>query len=130
MIVLDASAALELLFRTSVGKRVEARLLEASAPLHVPHVFDLEVTNALRRGVRQALIPLARAEEMVLDLEILTVVRHAHHPFVARIWELRDALTAYDAAYVALAESLDGPMITCDRRLAAAKGHHARIEVI
>ena len=70
-----------------------------------------------------------RSKEALEILQWLPLQRYAHEQFLARIWELRHGITAYDAAYVALAEALDAPLLTCDARLASAAGHHARIEL-
>jgi len=71
-----------------------------------------------------------RAAEALADLSDLRLVRHPHEPYVPRIWALRHNLTAYDAAYVALAEALESPLVTRDTRMASAHGHRAKIELI
>ena len=76
------------------------------------------------------IITASRGQEALQDLLDLPLTRYPHDLFLWRIWELRDNLTAYDAAYVALAEALGAPLVTCDSRLASASGHHARIEVV
>lgn len=129
MIVLDASAAVDLLCRNGAGaERIAARLGDEFA-VHVPAVFDLEVLHALRgldAGHRLAPNALAGA---LADFAGLRAVRHDHAQLCPRIWELRRNLTAYDAAYVALAELLEAPLLTSDRALARSSGHAARIEV-
>jgi predicted nucleic acid-binding protein len=70
-----------------------------------------------------------RAEQALLDLADLPLTRYAHTDLISRLWSLRDSLTAYDAAYVALAEALDAPLVTSDGKLARAHGHAARIEL-
>ena len=130
MIVLDASAAVEWLLRTPAGARVEARIFSGPAALHAPHVIDVEVVQTLRRQVRARVVTPERAEEALEDLSALALARHSHEECLWRMWELRDNLTAYDAAYVALAETLGFPLVTCDNKAASAPGHHARIEVI
>ena len=129
MIVLDASAAVEWLLRTAAGNRVDERLFSAAGTLHAPHLLDLEVAQALRRYVAAGVIPPSRAQEAVQDLLDLPLTRYPHELFLWRIWKLRHNLTAYDAAYVALAEALGAPLITCDKKMASA-GHHARVEVV
>ncbi len=130
MIVLDASAALEWLLGTSSGALVAQRVLSSKQTLHAPHLLDVEVTQALRRFVAKGVLAISRAEEALTDLTDLPVRRYPHVLFLWRIWELRENLTAYDALYVALAETLDATLVTCDRRIASAPGHHARVEAL
>ena len=130
MIVLDASATIELLLQTEVGRRVEARVFRDGDELHVPHLLDIETAQALRRLVAIGDIDLDRALQALADLMNLGLHRHAHQDLLGRIWELRANLTAYDAAYVALAEALPAVLVTCDRPLGAAPGHAADVEVI
>jgi predicted nucleic acid-binding protein len=130
VIVVDASALLELLLQTELGIRVEARLFEDGDELHAPHLLDVEVVQALRRLARSAEISATRADEAIADLTDLDLHRHAHLDLLGRAWTLRENITAYDAMYVALAEALGAPMVTCDSPLAKAPGHRARIEVI
>jgi predicted nucleic acid-binding protein len=75
-------------------------------------------------------ISVARAEQALDDLTRLAILRHAHQPLIARIWQIRDAITAYDGAYIALAEALGAPLLTCDGKLARAHGHNAVIELV
>ncbi len=84
----------------------------------------------LRRFAAAGAIAFARGKEALEDLRDISLVRYPHVVLLERIWELRDNLTAYDAAYVALAEALDAPLLTCDRKLASPRSHRARIEVI
>lgn len=130
MIVLDASAAVEWLLQTAAGTRVDERLSRAPATLHTPHLLEIEVAQALRRYVAAGIIPPGRAQEALQDLLDLPLNRYPHELFLWRIWKLRHNLTAYDAAYVALAEALGAPLVTCDRKIASASGHHARVEVV
>jgi predicted nucleic acid-binding protein len=130
MIVVDASALLEFLLQTSLGARVEARLFGEEDELHAPHLLDVDVAQGLRRLVRTGEVSSGRAEEAIADLTDLDLHRHAHLDLLDRAWKLRDNITAYDAMYVALAEAIEAPIITCDRPLAKAPGHRARIEVI
>jgi len=129
MIVLDASAVLEWLLQTRVGARVEARVFSEAATLHAPHLVDIEVAQVLRRYVKKGLITGSRGDQALEDLVDLSLTRYPHDMLLSRIWALRDNLTAYDAAYVALAEALDAPLVTCDTKIAAAPGHRARVEV-
>ena len=130
MIVVDASALLEFLLQTPIGARVEARLFRDEHEFHSPHLVDVEVTQGLRRLVRAGEVSADRASEAIADLADLDLHRHPHLDLLTRAWKLRENVTAYDAMYVALAEALDAPIITCDTPLAKAPGHRARIEVI
>ena len=130
MIVIDASALLEFLLQTSLGARVEARLFGEADELHAPHLLDVEIAQGLRRLVRTGEVSSGRAEEAIVDLTDLDLHRHAHLDLLNRAWKLRDNISAYDAMYVALAEAIDAPIVTCDSPLAKAPGHRARIEVI
>ncbi len=130
MIVLDASAVLELLLGTTRGQEVAERIADPALGLHVPHLADVEVAQALRRYVRGGEIDEASAALALEDLRSLDVERHSHEPLLARVWDLRENLTAYDAVYVALAEALDTKLLTCDRRLARAPGMRSRVDVV
>ena len=130
MIVVDASAVLEVLLGTEASGRIEERILSAEETLHAPHLLDLEVAQVLRRYCASGEIGPERGQEAIRDFSDLPITRYPHHLFLARIWQLRDNLTAYDAAYVALAEALDVPLLTCDARLASAAGHSAVIELV
>jgi predicted nucleic acid-binding protein len=130
VIVVDASALLEFLLRTSLGARVEARLFRDGEEFHSPHLVDVEVTQGLRRLVRAGEVSHDRAADAIADLVDLDLHRHAHGDLLTRAWKLRENVTAYDAMYVALAEALDAPIVTCDMPLAKTPGHHARIEAI
>jgi predicted nucleic acid-binding protein len=130
VIVVDASALLEFLLQTPLGARVEARLLRDRDEFHAPHLADVEVAQGLRRLVRAGEVSPDRAAEAIADLADLDLHRHSHLDLLARAWRLRENVTAYDAMYVALAEALDAPIVTCDAALARAPGHRARIDVI
>jgi predicted nucleic acid-binding protein len=130
VIVVDASALLEFLLQTSIGARVEARLFRDADELHAPHLLDAEIVQGLRRFVRTGEVTSGRADEAIADFTDLDLHRHAHLDLLGRAWRLRDNITAYDAMYVALAEAIDAPIVTCDAPLAKAPGHQARIEVI
>ena len=129
MIVVDASALLELLLVTPRGDRVAERL-GGAASLHVPHLVDVEIAQVLRRLVGRAQLAPERGEDALRDLADLDLERWEHLPLLPRAWELRDNLTAYDAVYVSLAEAIGAPLLTCDGRIAGAPGLRARIEVI
>ena len=130
MIVIDASALLEFLLQTALGARVEARLFRERDEFHAPHLADVEVTQGLRRLVRAGDVSPARAAEAIADLADLDLHRHPHLDLLTRAWKLRENVTAYDAMYVALAEALSAPLVTCDRPLASTSGHRATIEAI
>lgn len=130
MIVVDASALLEVLLQTSLGARVEARLFRDDDELHAPHLVDAEVVQGLQRLVRAGEVSSGRAGEAIADLVDLDIHRHAHLDLLGRAWTLRDNIPVYDAMYLALAEAIEAPMVTCDSPLGKAPGHHARIEVI
>jgi predicted nucleic acid-binding protein len=129
MIVLDASATVDWLLQTSAGRHIEHRMFSARESLHAPHLLDLEVTQVLRRLVREGTVPANRADEAVRDLLDLRLTRYPHFMLLPRVWQLRHNFSAYDAAYVGLAEKLGAPLITRDGRLAAAPGHAAIIEL-
>lgn len=129
MIVADASAILEVLLRTPAAARVEARLFSGET-LHAPHVLDLEVAQVLRRYELRGELTARRGAEALADFADLAIERYPHHLFLGRIRELRHNATAYDAAYIALAEAIGAPLITRDARLARVPGHGARVEVI
>lgn len=129
MIVLDASAAIEWLLQTELGQRIEERLFAPGEALHAPHLLDVEVVQVLRRFVAADRISADRGREALDDFLDLAVIRYPHDVLAARMWELRDNLTAYDACYVALAEALGAPLVTTDRRIADAPRHRARVEV-
>ena len=130
MIVVDASALLELLLQTPLGARVEARLFRDADELHAPHLMDVEIVQGLRRLVRTGEVSSVRADEAIADLTDLDLHRHSHLDLLGRAWRLRDNITAYDAMYVALAEAIEAPIVTCDNPLARSPGHLARIELI
>ena len=130
VIVVDASALLEFLLQTPLGTRVEARLFRDQDEFHAPHLADVEVTQGLRRLVRTGEVSPDRAADAIADLADFDLHRHPHLDLLTRAWKLRENVTAYDAMYVALAEALDAPIVTCDTPLAKAPGHRAHIEVI
>jgi len=125
VIVIDASVLVDSL----VGEgRAVAR--QAAEPLAAPHLVDVEVGSALRRLVAAGTITAASAAAALDDLAELEIDRYDHVGLLARCWELRHNLTFYDAAYVALAEALDVPLLTFDARLASAAGIGATVEVL
>jgi predicted nucleic acid-binding protein len=128
VIVLDASAAVEMLLATEQGQQVADRLADPAESVHVPHLLAVEVAQVLRRLVASGDVTSQRAAGALEDLADLDAERYAHEPFLDRMFALRANLTAYDAAYVVLAEVLDAPLVTFDRRIAAAPGHRATVD--
>lgn len=128
MIVVDTSAVVHAL----VGQPSSADLLsrlERDGDLHAPHLIDVEALQVLRRLVTAGLLSADRAADARADLRDLGIVRYPHGGLLERAWELSANLTAYDAVFVALSEFLDAPLVTGDKRLANAPGHHAVVEL-
>ena len=133
MLVIDASAATELLLARPAAEAVAGHVSERGLDLHAPHLIDVEVASAVRRLVASGDARPERGEEAIADLLDLPVARYAHNILLPRIWELRENFSAYDAAYVALAEALSDegvPLLTADARLARAVRAHTAIEVL
>lgn len=130
MIVVDASALVEVLLQMPAADQIEQLMFDSGQMLHAPHLLDIEVAQVVRRFASRGAISNAAGRAALTDLAELGVERHPHDPFLPRVWELRHNLTVYDAIYVALAESLSATLLTRDRRLAAAPGHRARIELV
>lgn len=128
MIVVDASAVIELLLGTALGKRLEARLFEGEELLNAPHLVDTEVLQVMRRLVLGKQLTAAQVDTAVNDLGALDVVRHGHEDLRGRVWELRHNLSAYDATYLALAESLGATLVTGDRGFLRVPGRRAKVE--
>lgn len=129
MIALDASSVVDWLLQTSAGQSIEKRIYSRNETLHAPHLLDLEVTQVLRRLALQGVVPVRRADEAFRDLLYLRINRYSHLVLLPRIWQLRHNLSAYDAAYVVLAEKLGTALVARDGRLASASGHAAAIEL-
>jgi predicted nucleic acid-binding protein len=130
VIVLDASAAVDWLVQTAAAPRIESRIFSRSQSLHAPEFLDLEVAQVLRRLVREGALSASRGAAAIEDLLDLRITRYPHFILLPRIWQLRHNLSAYDAAYVVLAEKLGATLLTRDARLASAAGHAATIEVV
>jgi predicted nucleic acid-binding protein len=130
VIVLDASVVVEILLQSKDGLRIQERVLDRAESRHAPHLLDVEVIQVVRRYWLAGRIDLQRAGQMLDDLSVMPIERHAHTVLLSRIWELRANLTAYDAAYVALAEALGAPLLTRDEGLASVQGHDAAIELV
>lgn len=128
--MLDASAVVEWLLDLPLAREVTTRISPESETLHAPHLLSVEVTQVVRRYVAIGDLTPQRGAEALTDLADLDVVHYPHEPLLPTIWRLRSNLTAYDAAYVALALALDAPLVTLDQRIGAAPGHGASIDVI
>ncbi|MGH3633286.1 type II toxin-antitoxin system VapC family toxin [Mycobacterium sp.] len=128
MIVVDTSALIDAVLTRPPKPGLLARLSD-DGDLHAPHLIDVEVLHALRRLALTRAVHEARLDDARTDIKDITLTRYPLGPLADRVWGLRHQLTAYDAVFVALAEALEVPLITCDRRLARAGGHHAHVEV-
>lgn len=129
MIVADASVVLVAMAFDDDNGEVARRALGRDA-VGSPHHLDVEVVNGLRRLVRLGNVDLDRATLAIEDLRTIDIVRTPLEHLLARIWALRDNVSAYDAAYVALAEALDCTLVTSDGRLANASGIRCTVEVL
>jgi len=125
MIVLDASAGLAALLNAG-----PARQALADQQLHVPHLVDAEVASVLRRKVAAGVVTAADGWRALDTWRGLGMTRHPLVPLLARVWELRDTVSAYDATYVALAEALACPLLTADGRLGRAPGTRCTVAVV
>ena len=130
MIVVDSSALLEVLLETQAAALVSERIFAPGETLHAPHLIDLEVAHVLRRDALFRALSPERGSLALEYLAELRLTRHSHVSLLPRIWELRNNVTAYDAAYIALAEALDAPLVTRDKALAAWRGHRAKVELL
>jgi predicted nucleic acid-binding protein len=129
-LVLDASAVAEYLVASALGDVAAVHMAEHPGDLHVPHLAAVEVTSVLRAWVRRGEMAGSRAEGALADLADLPARRWPVEPLLGRVWELRDNVTAYDAAYIALAEALDADVLSADDRLAPAVDGRSTCRVI
>jgi len=130
VIVLDASAAVAVFLNLEPGApRIRERMSAEDDDLHVPHLFEIEVMNVLRSYSLKGALSQERARLALSRLSTMRITRYPHTALLSRVWELRDNVTAYDAAYIALAETLEAPLLTTDARLARAPGIRAEVEV-
>jgi predicted nucleic acid-binding protein len=127
VIVIDAGAVVELLAAREQGSLVAEHVLDAGGRLRAPHLVDFEVASVVRRWVARGEVTESGGRAVLDRLPRLRLRRTPAEPLLERIWQLRHNLTAYDAAYVALAEALDVPLLTTDARLARSTGHTASI---
>ena len=125
MIVVDASVVLDALFNAGA-----ARQLVGTESLHVPHLIDAEVVSGVRGRVRAGRITPSDGERILHTYARLGLSRYPIHPLIDRIWQLRDNLTAYDAANVALAEALNVSLVTADARIVTAPAVTCPITVV
>ncbi len=130
MIVVDASALLEVLLRTPLGAAIESRLFDTAQALHAPHLLDIEITQVIRRFTLAREIDAERAQAALDDVMGFPILRYPHGFLLPRVWALRNNFSAYDATYVALAEVLDATLLTHDRRLASAARRYAPVELV
>jgi len=127
VIALDASALADWLLQTPVrGPAVARHMLDADG-LGTLDLAWLEVASALRRKHLAGDLSVARARTALGRLELAPIRRYPAAPLLWQVWGLRDSHSAYDAAYVALAEVLDVPLVTTDGALARSHGHRARV---
>jgi predicted nucleic acid-binding protein len=117
----------ELLLRREAYDRVADVVLGTGEVLHAPYLIDAEITQVFRRLESAGALRAPRASEAFDDLHALRLVRHSHLPLLGRVWTLRANLSAYDGLYVALAESMESPLVTLDERLVHAPGHTAEV---
>jgi predicted nucleic acid-binding protein len=119
LVVLDASAAAEIVARTTDGRRLLA-LAPSPRRWVVPDHFHVETAGALRRMLNQGLISEERADRALSRVLALPALLSASKPLVAEAWAYRHNLIVQDAAYVVLADHLGAPLLTGDRKLAKA----------
>lgn len=125
MIVLHASVVVELLTNGTLADSLRQHLANRDDSFIVPHLLDVEVVSAIRRLAAGQRIDSYRSEQLLTDLAMLPAERYSHMPLLGRIWELRHTFTAYDAAYIALAEATNSVLYTSDAKL--CRGHRAKI---
>lgn len=130
MIVVDASVALELFLVTPDAARIRGQIETAGRMMAVPEIFDLEIIQTIRRLNRAGAINRPRANAAIQIFLAAPVDRYSHVLLRDWVWALRENLTAYDAAYFALAEMLDAELWTRDKKFAAIRGHRAQVKVL
>jgi predicted nucleic acid-binding protein len=127
LIILDASVIVESLLGLDRRATAIADEMRRARFLHTLDLAYVEVVSTLRRRAASRELTSERLLQALSDLATAPFMRHPAAPYVDRIWELRHGHTAYDAAYLALAEALAMPLLTTDRRLARSTGHRAEI---
>lgn len=130
IVVVDASAVLEYVLSTGRAASLRSIIEDPENDLRVPALCDVEVAAGLRRGVLRQLFDTDRADEAITDYLDLPLSRHGHQLLLQRILALRDNFSVYDACYVALAEDLDGSLLTADSGLVRATRTHTTVEVL
>lgn len=131
MIVLDASAAVDLLLDTQpFAAAIADRLRAHAGDLHAPHLLDAEVGQVFRRHILRGDVIEARARVGLLRLSQMPLVRYPHGPFLERALAFRENVTVYDALYLVLAEALGAPLLTRDASLASVPGVRAEVSVV
>jgi predicted nucleic acid-binding protein len=127
-VVVDASLVIRLLTNRRADELLHRRLAGART-LHSPQLIDAEVASGVRGLLLGQKVQGSRAAEMLDDFASLPIRRHPMLPYQRRVIELRHNLTAYDAFYIALAESLGVPLLTGDAKLAMSLGHTADVQI-
>jgi predicted nucleic acid-binding protein len=132
LLVLDASAIVELLFQTLAGKRVSDIIFEPNINLCAPELLTIETIQVIRRFINSKEISTKVADSIFNDLKDLPISYYPHHILLNRAWDLRKNFTAYDATYISLAEALKAPLITCDSAFKKGSGsiHQAKVILI
>lgn len=130
MIVIDASVMVDLLLRAPGVEALDTRIFGGAESLHAPHLIDVEVAHVLQRYTLRGELSDARGKLALTLLQQFPLTRHSHDVLLQRAWMLRQNLSAYEAAYVALAEGLDATLCTRDVRLSSSTGHSARVELV
>jgi len=128
-LVVDASAVVELLLTTDLGRSV-ARVIGPDDTLHAPDLLGVEFVSVVRRMLRSSDLTVSEADDALTTFPMLGVELYEHSPMLRRALELRESVTPYDAMYVVLAEALQSPLMTCDAKLAGSNGHRASIQLI
>ena len=105
------------------GSAIEDHVFSSEEPLAAPQLLDVEVLHVLRRFHRTRTLTLKRSEQALDDFGDLPIRRYGHELLRTGMWRMRNNVTAYDAAYIALAELLEAPIVTCDGKLASSSGH-------
>ena len=129
-LVVDASVLVEVLLNSPRGRRARSVLIASEGQLHIPELAVVESTSALRGLVRGGQVSQVRAEQALSALRVFPAQRWGMDALVSRAWALREALTAYDAIYIALAEGLGATVVTMDERLAKGAGTVAHCPIL